>query len=206
MSKLVYGIGVNDLGYPVHVREWVTNDRGERVRKTVFRCPYYEVWREMLRRCYSKKYQERYPSYVGTIVCNEWVSATAFRKWMEKQDWEGKCLDKDIIAPGSKLYSPETCAFVLQSTNNFVLASDASRGEWPIGVSLHEQTGKYHAQCRNPFKGEKDYSDYFSTPEQAHEAWRKCKHDLAQRVAATESDHRVVESLKRRYSIEEWYK
>jgi hypothetical protein len=55
--------------------------------------------------------------------------ATAFKKWMEQQDWDGKCLDKDIIAPGSKLYSPETCAFVLKATNLFVIACDASRGD-----------------------------------------------------------------------------
>ena len=47
---------------------------------------------------------------------------------------------------------------------------------------------------------------YFSTPEEAHEAWRKRKHELAQLVAATEVDLRVVEALKKRYSFEEWYK
>ena len=65
---------------------------------------------------------------------------------MELQDWEGKCLDKDIIAPGSKLYSPETCSFVLQSTNNFVIASDATRGELPLGVDLLKRTGRYRAK------------------------------------------------------------
>ena len=28
MKKLVYGVGVNDLGYRVHVREWVTENGG----------------------------------------------------------------------------------------------------------------------------------------------------------------------------------
>ena len=42
--------------------------------------------------------------------------------------------------------------------------------------------------------------------EEAHEAWRKRKHELAQLVAAKESDPRVVEALKKKYSIEEWYK
>ena len=90
----------------------------------------------MLTRCYSKKYLESYPSYIGTSVCSEWLSAKAFRKWMEQQDWHGKCLDKDIIVPGNKLYSPETCAFVLPATNSFVIACDARRGDYPIGVSL----------------------------------------------------------------------
>ena len=125
---------------------------------------------------------------------------------MEKQDWSGKCLDKDIIAPRSRLYSPETCAFVLQATNSFVVARDASRGDYPIGVSLYKRTGKYSANCGNPFTGKVEYLGCFSTPEEAHEAWRKRKHDLAQLVAATEPDMRVVEALRKRYSFEEWYK
>ena len=205
MSKLVFGVGTNDLGYKVRVMEYVTENGGERVRKPVFKCKYYEAWKRMLERCYSNKYLESYPTYIGTSVCSEWLSATAFKKWMEKQDWQGKCLDKDIVVPKSKLYSPDTCAFVLNETNLFV-ARDASRGEYPVGVHLHKPTGKYRARCRNPFSGKNEHLGLFSTPEEAHEAWRKHKHDLAQRVAATESDPRVVEALKKRYSIEEWYK
>ena len=128
MNKLVYGVGVNDLGYRVQINEEVTKNGGKRILKSVFRCKYYTAWRNMLTRCYDKKYLERNPSYIGTSVCNEWLSAATFKKWMEQQDWHGKCLDKDIIVPGSKLYSPETCAFVLTATNSFVLARDACRG------------------------------------------------------------------------------
>ena len=205
MTKLVCGVGVNDLGYRVHVQEWVTENGGKKIRKTVFRCEYYAAWTDMLKRCY-KKYLESNPSYIGTSVCSEWLSASAFKKWMEQQDWQDKSLDKDIITPRSKLYSPETCVFVLQATNNFVIASDAIRGDYPIGVSLYKRTGKYHAQCKNPFTEKPEHIGYFLTPEDAHEAWRKRKHDLAQLVAATESDPRVVAALKRRYSFEEWYK
>ncbi len=197
MNKLVCGVGVNDLGYRVHVREWVTENGGKRVLKTVFRCEYYAAWRSMLGRCYSEKYLDSNPSYIGTSVCSGWLYASAFKKWMEQQDWHGKCLDKDIIVPGSKLYSPETCAFVLQATNNFVIARDASRGEYPIGVSLFKRTGKYQAYCENPFIGEREHLGYFSTSEEAHEAWRKRKDELAQLVAATESDMRIVRALKK---------
>jgi hypothetical protein len=206
MDKLVCGVGVNDLGYRTHVYEYVTENGGKRVRKTVFRCKYYAAWTGMLERCYSKKYLESRPSYIGTSVCSEWLYATAFKKWMEQQDWSGKSLDKDIIVPGSKLYSPETCAFVLNATNLFVIASDASRGDYPIGVHLVKRTGKYQAQCENPFTRKQENLGLFSTPEEAHEAWRKRKHELAQLVAARESDSRVVEALRKRYSFEEWYK
>ena len=206
MNKLVYGVGINDLGYRTQVMEEVTKNGGKKVRKTVFRCKYYAAWIGMLTRCYSKKFLESNPSYIGTSVCSEWLSATAFKKWMEQQDWHGKCLDKDIIVPGSKLYSHETCAFVLKATNLFVTARDACRGDYPVGVYLYKPTGKYHARCGNPFTGKQEHLGLFSTPEEAHEAWRKRKQDLAQLVAATESDPRVVEALKKRYSFEEWYK
>ena len=206
MNKLVYGVGVNDLDYRTQVYEYVTDNEGRRVKKHVFICKYYAAWKNMLERCYSKKYLERNPTYIGTSVCSEWLSATAFKKWMEQQDWSGKCLDKDIIVPGSKLYSPDTCAFVLNETNLFVTARDASRGDYPVGVDLYKPTGKYRAQCQNLFTGKREYLGYYSTPEEAHEAWRKRKHELAQFVAATESDPCVVEALRKRYSLDEWYK
>ena len=206
MNKLVHGVGVNDLGYRTRVYEEVTKNGGKRILKSVFLCKYYTAWGSMLERCYSKKFLERNQSYIGTSVCSEWLYATAFKKWMEQQDWHGKCLDKDIIVPRNKLYSPKTCAFVLQATNKFVVASDAIRGDYPIGVNLYKRTGKYRAQCGNLSTGKNEHLGYFSTPEEAHEAWRKRKHELAQLVAATESDMRVVEALRKRYSFDEWYK
>ena len=206
MNKLVYGVGVNDLGYRTHVNEEVTKDGGKRGMKTVYLCKYYAAWTRMLQRCYSKKFLESNQSYTGTSVCGEWLSATTFRKWMEQQDWHGKSLDKDIIVPGSKLYSPGTSAFVLQATNLFVTARDAIRGDYPIGVSLFKRTGKFFARCNNPFTGKLEHLGYFSTPEDAHEVWRKRKHELAQLVAATEADPRIVAALKKRYSSNEWYK
>ena len=155
----------------------------------------------MLKRCYSEKFLESHPTYIDASVCSEWLYASAFKEWMEQQNWQGKSLDKDIIVPRSKLYSPDTCAFVLQATNLFVIACDASRGDYPIGVDLYKRTGKYRAQCENPFTRKQESLGYFSTPEEAHEAWRKRKHEIAQLVAARESDPRVVEALRKRYSI-----
>jgi geranylgeranyl pyrophosphate synthase len=51
MSKLVYGVGVNDLGYRTQVYEYVTENGGKRIRKNVFLCGYYKVWKHMLENC-----------------------------------------------------------------------------------------------------------------------------------------------------------
>ena len=40
MNKLVYGVGVNDLGYRTRVYEYVTKDGGEKGREIVFRYKY----------------------------------------------------------------------------------------------------------------------------------------------------------------------
>ena len=54
MNKLVCGVGVNDLGYATRVWEELPKNGGKRILKSVFRCKYYEVWKNMLQRCYSK--------------------------------------------------------------------------------------------------------------------------------------------------------
>jgi CRISPR/Cas system-associated endoribonuclease Cas2 len=60
MNKLVYGVGVNDLGYRTQVKEELPKMGGKRIQKTVFLCKYYTAWVNMLERCYSEKFRERY--------------------------------------------------------------------------------------------------------------------------------------------------
>lgn len=205
MKRLLYGVGVNDADYAVTKFETTGYVDGKRKRKLIWACPFYQTWKHMLERCFSEKYRAEYPTYKDVTCCGEWLTFSNFKQWMEQQDWEGKQLDKDIIVPENKVYSPETCAFVLGVTNNFVTASDASRGEYPLGIYWNKRNEKFQAKCNNPLTKGREHLGYFNTPKEAHEAWRKRKHELAQLVAATESDPRVVEALKKRYSVEEWY-
>ena len=205
MKKLVYGVGINDADYVVVKWETIGYVDGKRKRKRVWMCPFYETWMSMLERCFSGKYKTKQPTYKDVTCCEEWLTFSNFKHWTEQQDWEGKQLDKDIIFPNNKVYSPETCAFVSCVTNVFVLASDASRGEHPLGVCWEKKAGKFRAYCSNQFTKKTEYLGLFSCPYEAHEAWRRCKYELAQLVAETETDVRVVEALKKRYSVEEWY-
>lgn len=205
MGKLVCGVGVNDADYVVQVKETVGCANGKRKQKQVWTCPFYRAWKDMLERCFSSKRKVKNQTYKDVTCCEEWLVFSTFKQWVEQQDWVGKQLDKDIIVPDNKLYSPETCAFVSRVTNSFVTASDASRGEWPLGVYWHTRDKKFRAQCRNPFSKKEEHLGCFDCPKEAHEAWRKRKHDLAQLVAVTETDMRVIEALKKRYSVEKWY-
>lgn len=189
-NRLVYGVGINDADYHVvfqeHGKRWV--------------CPIYQAWSDMIRRCHNKKRQERHPTYRGCTVTQKWFSFLEFRAWMSHQDFEGKQLDKDILCPGNKIYSPETCAFVSQNINTFVTDSGATRGDLPLGVHLHKRSGKLVAQCRNPFTGKKEHLGYFLDSESAHEAWRNYKHKMALIYADLQTDPRVAQALRTRYA------
>ena len=100
----------------------------------------------MLERCYSKKLHLRCPTYTNCSVCAVWVIFSNFKWWMGGQDWEGKDLDKDIIVPNNKEYSPDNCAFVDKALNRFFLDSASTRGAYPKGVHWSKINKKFNAK------------------------------------------------------------
>lgn len=199
-KKLVYGVGINDADYAVQEFETVGYVNGKQKQKRAWVCPYYQTWKHMLMRCYSAKYQEEYPTYKGCSVSEEWLTFSNFKAWMEKQNWEGLHLDKDLLFEGNKIYSAETCVFVTPQTNAFIKDNSASRGEWLIGLYWNKQAGKFQSMCRNPFTKKQEYLGLFISEQQAHQAWLKRKLELAHELAAIQTDPRVAKALINRYS------
>ncbi len=199
MVKLVCGIGINDSEYKVQVKKELPSINGARKHKEVWICPFYKKWKSMLVRCYSDKYQERRPTYKGCSVCEEWLTFSNFKAWMEQQDWQGKELDKDVLFDGNKLYSPETCVFIDHKTNKFLNDHANSRGNLPIGVCLYR--GKYMAQVS--VKGKQKILGIFDTPDDAHGAWKKAKNELAIELAKEQTDYRVATALLSKYKDNE---
>ena len=195
-SKLVYGVGVNDADYVIG-----TSIKVNSKWKTDWTCPFYTVWTSMLKRCYSEKELIRYPTYKGCGVCDEWLTFSNFKAWMETQDWEGNQLDKDLLKVGNKVYCPEYCIFVEGTVNNFVVDSGASRGKYMIGVSWHKQNNKFRSYCHNPFTRKGEHLGLFDTELEAHLAWKSRKHQLACQLADSEycNDPRLAEALRTRY-------
>lgn len=189
-NKLIQGVGVNDADYPVYKKE-----NG----KNVWCCPYYRTWNNMFVRAYNDKLKQKRPTYEDVTVCEEWHSFMRFRVWMVEQDWKGKQLDKDILFQGNKVYSPDACVFVHRVVNLFLTDSAAARGEWPVGVSWVENTQKFHSRYSNPFTKKYEHLGYFTCPQQAHQAWKKRKHELACQLADLQTDQRVAEALRIRY-------
>ena len=145
----------------------------------------------MLQRCYSKSFQKSRPSYIGCSVCNEWLTFSNFKVWMEKQDWRGKELDKDIIFAGNKIYCPDSCAFVSRLVNSFFGSKNNSNG-YLDGVSVFKRDGTFKSQAQNPFTNKNEHLGYFTCPNEAHQAWRKRKHELALQLADMQTDSRVA--------------
>lgn len=193
--KLVYGVGLNDADYTLtrHVKE------GGR-KRIIWMCPYYRTWTSMLDRCYSDKFTARRPTYKDCSVCDEWLTFSNFKAWMETQDWEGKQLDKDILFSENKVYSPETCVFVDARVNSFWLNHGHSQGR-PLDLHPCAANGKFQAKCRNPFTGECEYLGYHTSAKAAHEAWRRRKHELACQYADMQTDPRIAEALRSRIAV-----
>jgi len=192
-NKLVCGVGINDANYVVKPR----------INGKMVACPFYVAWNNMLMRCYDPKFQAKRPTYIGCSVVPEWLSFMTFRAWMVWQDWQDRVLDKDLLIPGNRVYSPQTCVFISHGLNNFTTDSAAARGEFPLGVYWHRQSGKFMARCSNPFTGKQEHLGLFTCPDEAHEAWRKRKHELALQIAALHADPRIAAALSIRYLKQE---
>ena len=198
-NKLVYGVGINDADYVVERKETISGVNGERKQKLVWYCPYFRTWKGMLQRCYSIAYQDRKPTYKGCSVSTEWLTFSNFKSWMEKQQWEGGQLDKDLLFEGNKIYSSATCVFVTQMVNSFINDSGASRGEWLIGVNWDKDRKKFLSRCCNPFSGKQENLGRFDCEQEAHQAWQVRKIELTHLLAAEQEDPRVSKALIDRY-------
>ena len=197
--KLVHGVGINDADNAVVKFETIVVN-GKQKRKLIWFCPFYRTWKSMLERCYSTKYQERQPTYIGCTVSDEWLTFSNFRAWMMAQDWEGKQLDNDLLFEGNKVYSDKTCVFVSEVVNKFTLDRGAARGDCLIGVTWHKRAGKFQSQCSNPFTKKIEHFGLFDSEQEAHEEWLTRKLELAKELSAIQADPRVAEALINRYS------
>lgn len=182
-ERLVCGIGINDADYFTQTR----------IEGKQTKCPFYETWSSMLKRCYSKKSLVYKPTYKDCTVCEEWLIFSAFKAWMEKQDWKGKSLDKDIMVQGNKIYSPENCIFVTADINKLFVKNDARRGLYKLGVSFHKRDKVFSANCSVNSKS--THIGYYSTEDEAYEAYKLFKTNLIREIANEQTDERLKNAM-----------
>ena len=182
-SRLVCGVGINDSTSPV-----VKFISGKQVT-----CRFYMKWAAMLRRCYKEGSTNRNQSYKNCTVCKEWLTFSNFKSWMEKQDWQGKELDKDIIKPNNKVYCPEYCCFISRKLNSFLIDKPRFRGLYPRGVSLFKRDGNFAAHIS--INNKSTNLGYYATPEAASKAYISRKVEMIKEFIPYISDQRVINGL-----------
>ena len=151
----------------------------------------YKLWKNMLYRAYCPKYKLRFPTYVGVTVCNEWLYFGNFLEWVNREvgyggHKKGFALDKDLLIKGNKVYCPEACSFVPDAINLLLGSSAAIRGDFPIGVSYHQHTGKYQARLK--CWGKLRFLGRHTTPEGASAAYKIAKEAHVKIVATQHRD------------------
>lgn len=191
MRRLVCGVGINDAPYSTH---FGFDENGKEIR-----CPYYMKWKSLLSRCYSENTWKqttkdgylKNAKYEFCEVVEEWHTFTNFRSWMEKQDWEGNSLDKDILVPGNTVYGPDTCMFVPVHINSILV--DQRPGKYGKGIKYDKRTNVFRAQIR--VDGKRTTVGSFATAEEAEELYTKLRREEIIREANQVSDERLKNAL-----------
>lgn len=176
MKRLVRGVGINDADYAV-----MKAINGKRVM-----CPYYMSWTSMLQRCYSKEY-----SFSSSIVCQEWLTFSNFKRWAEQYQIEGRQLSKDLINGPTQLYSSENCVFISKSITYIFNTCESTRGSYPLGVSASGNGFRSRCFVKNVITSIGSYPCI----DTAHKAWQLFKAEIIEEASYTQDDERVVAAL-----------
>lgn len=160
MSKLIHGVAFNSRG------KYKTSNEHKIV---------YRAWRNMLERCYSKHIHDKHPTYIGCAVSDEWLDYQDFAEWFESNEYAKKAyqLDKDLLFPNNKVYSPQTCCFVPSELNSLLLDSAAARNDNPQGVSFNKPMNKYFASIK--INNMKTHLGYFYRSQDAYQVYKAAK-------------------------------
>lgn len=110
---------------------------------------------------------------------------------MEKQDWRNKALDKDIIKPDNKVYSPELCVFIDQSLNNLLSNTGLFHRELIGGFA--NTYNKFSASCR--VDGKSKHLGTYKTKEEASKVYCKFKSEVILNIAKREDDIKIKTGL-----------
>jgi len=163
--------------------------------------PEYDMWKSMIRRCFSEKEQARRPMSKTPICSDEWTYRSNFQHWYLSQpsyyDHQGVKLqlDKDLLYFNNFLYSKDTCVLIPNYLN--ILFKKSSRTEIPWVYKKGKSQNMVN-ELRNPYRasvyhqGKHIELGFFSSALEGHLAAQLVKIDCIQKT-------------KLRYASEEAY-
>lgn len=169
--KLVYGVGINDLTEPTRYSKGVNTKE-------------YNLWFQMLRRCYSEKALERNPTYKDCYVSDDWLKFAIFAKEIRKFKGFGEAgyeLDKDLIFQNNKVYALETVCLLPKSLNSALILPSFKDKDLPCGVTYFD--GKYWSRLPSV-----NHRKSHKTPEEAFEVYKKVKERYVRSLAKVWKD------------------
>lgn len=182
MSNVTRG-NVKDKLKPTVFGVGITGDVSSKITDSeVFK--EYKVWSKMLQRCYDAKLHERYNTYIGCSVSDNFRYFQYFKEWCNNQvgfDQPNFELDKDLLMKGNKIYSEDTCLFLPHQINSTLTKSNKARGKYPIGVTVDKRGGRFFAQM--VIGNEQKKFGYSSTPEEAFYAYKEAKEAYIKKLA-----------------------
>ena len=167
-TRLVYGVGINDM--PL-------GSCSERTGSKNIPYIWYRAWNGMLRRCYDPKFLRKWPTYEGCSVASEWHRLSIFKGWFDANYQDGFHLDKDILVPGNKVYSSDTCCLVPPRINTLITNQKPQN----TGVHYIVDGGGYIA--RTSRNGSPFYAGYYATKDEAAVAYKEVKRAVVKEVA-----------------------
>ena len=186
----VYSIGVLGTKYPPTISGRNTKE--------------YDLWKSMLRRCYSDNFKNKHPTYKDCEVSDNFKSYEYFYEWCQNQigfgnDGNGNPfhLDKDLLIKGNKVYSEDSCVFIPVDVNLVLTKRTSSRGQHLIGVCWHKRDKAFSARV-NKNKGKREHLGYFKTEIEAFNAYKKAKESFVKEQAEKwkgKIDERAYEAL-----------
>lgn len=167
----------------------------------------YDVWYDMIFRCYSPKAKERFPTYSNCKVCDEWLTLSNFIEWHKHNYVDGYSIDKDILKINNKIYCPEFCRYVPRVVNSMTVRTNMSIDKSLTGASFNSAKGLWQSGCRNPLTKKNEYLGLFDSEEAAHLAWAKRKSEIAVEVCESIDclDPDVLTAMKNRSFVEIQY-
>lgn len=142
----------------------------------------YSVWVDMLDRVYTPENELIAAWYKDTSVHSDWHNFQVFAEWYYRQinrfgsvpfRWN---IDKDLMIPGNRVYSAETCVVVPASINMLMTDHSAGRGVYPMGVTS-QTNGKSFKVVMTAY-GQNKYLGTYSTIADAQLAYWNYKFEV----------------------------
>lgn len=194
-----------ELGFDIKDRSglWIKTFSGGGKRYITRACVKYS---SMNKRCLigGAEHKKR-PSYIGCYTSENFKDFQFFVYWARAQIGyynDGWHLDKDLLVKGNKQYSEDTCVFIPNIINNLLNTRKASRGNWPVGVTLDKRKQRFVAQISRGC--EHDYIGSYNNPRDAFIAYKREKELYAKQLAnkyKDQVDTRVYDALMN-YTVE----